>query len=139
MLPKKYLLLIAGIAWTFAGAMVVKTGWPLFIAAANMGMKIVLAIIICYIFYFIIFSKLVVKHTERIVNDERTKMPFWDFFDRKSYIIMAIMIIGGITIRKLELLPKFVIGFFYLGLGVALFSCGLRFIFGFLNFKNKAK
>lgn len=133
---KKYLLLFAGMAWVFAGTMVIKTGLPLFMIPGYLGYKIILAAGIFIIFYFFIFAKLVTKHTHRILTDPRPKMPFWEFFDGKSYIVMAIMITGGITIRKLGLLPKFVIGFFYIGLGTALFLCGVMFIIRFLKFET---
>jgi hypothetical protein len=30
-------------------------------------------------------------------------------------------------------LPAFFIGFFYVGIGLALFSCGMKFIYNFMN------
>lgn len=132
-IPNKYLILIAGVVWMFAGIMVIKTGFPYFITKENFFLKILLAASVFLVFYVSVFSKLVKKHTIRINSDNRTRMFFLEFFDKKSYLIMLIMILGGITIRKLSLLPGYFIGFFYVGIGLALFSCGVKFIYNFMT------
>lgn len=60
-------------------------------------------------------------------------MYFWKFFDLKSYIIMAIMMTGGILLRKFSLIPIIVLGPLYTGIGFALFACGVRFIYVFFK------
>jgi hypothetical protein len=132
-IPNKYLILIAGVVWMFAGILVIKTGFPLFITQRRFIFSVLLAASVFLVFYFFIFSKLVEKHTIRISRDYRKKMFVLEFFDKKSYIIMLGMVLGGITIRKFSLLPVFFIGFFYVGIGLALFSCGVKFVY---NFKN---
>ena len=130
-IPNKYLILIAGIVWMFAGLMVIKTGFPFFINQGKYLYSVLLAASVFLIFYIFIFSKLVEKHTTRISNDNREKMFVMEFFDKKSYMIMVVMVLGGIIIRKLGLLPAFDIGFFYVGIGLALFSCGMKFVYKF--------
>jgi len=132
-IPNKYLILIAGVVWMFAGMMVIKTGVPLFITQGTYTFSVLLAASVFLIFYFFIFSRLVEKHTVRINKDNRTKMFIMEFFDKKSYLIMAIMVFGGFTIRKFGLLPAFFIGFFYVGIGLALFLCGMKFVYKFKN------
>jgi Na+/H+ antiporter NhaC len=137
LISKKYLLLIAGFFWILAGLMVMKTGYPFF---ANSTYKLILtagAIIVFLVFYLFIFSKLVAKHEKRIREKQNEKLPFWQFFNLSSYIIIIVMISGGITIRKLELVPQWFIAFFYTGLGFALFSCGTRFVARFIKYDNK--
>jgi hypothetical protein len=132
-IPNKYLILIAGVVWMFAGIMVTETGLPYFIDQGKYIFSVFLAASVFSVFYFLIFSKLVEKHTTRISKDNRKKMFVMEFFDKKSYIIMAIMILGGIIIRKFSLLPAFDIGFFYVGICLALFSCGMKFVYKFKN------
>ncbi len=115
----------------FAGTMVIETGLPYFISQGKSIFSVFLAASVFSVFYFLIFSKLVEKHTTRISKDNRKKMFVMEFFDRKSYMIMVVMILGGITIRKFSLLPAFDIGFFYVGIGLALFSCGMKFVYKF--------
>lgn len=133
LIPNKYLILIAGIVWMFAGMMVIKTGLPFFINQGRYISSIFLSVSVFSLFYFFVFSKLVEKHTIRISKDNRKKMFIMEFFDKKSYLIMVVMILGGITIRKFSLLPAFDIGFFYVGIGLALFSCGMKFVYKFKN------
>ena len=60
-------------------------------------------------------------------------MPGYLFFDKKSYLVMIVMMSGGIVIRKFALIPEWGIAFFYSGLGLALASCGIKFLVGFLK------
>ena len=101
---KKYLLLLAGLLWMTAGAMITSIGLP-----------------------FLIFSPLVYKHEKRIRAYDAQRLPFWYFFDLKSYLIMAMMMTVGYSLRTFHLVPTWFIGFFYTGLGIALFACGFRF------------
>ncbi len=68
------------------------------------------------------------KHIVRILGYRQEAQPFWRFFDTKSYIIMAIMMGGGISLRAFGLVPSWFIAFFYTGLGVALGGAGLGFL-----------
>lgn len=133
-IPKKYLLLIAGIVWSFAGCMVMKIGFPLVPSSSYRVATILGAFLIFYVFYHFIFSSLVYKHEKRIRNTATEKMPFWLFFDLRSYIIMIVMMGGGMSLRSFNLLPEGFIAFFYSGLGFALFACGVRFIFRYFRY-----
>ena len=128
-IPKNMLILIAGMVWCVAGAMVSGIGLPLLL---NLGFTRLilypLAGVVFLIFYFLIFSRLVVKHTERIRERPEQRLPFWNFFDTSSYVVMVIMMAGGMWLRLAHILPNWVIAFFYSGLGIALFSCGVRFL-----------
>jgi membrane protein len=75
------------------------------------------ALMIFLIFYKLIFSPLVKKHHQRIMRMSVAKMTWYNFFDRKSYLIMICMMTLGILIRKLQLVPEWNIAFFYSGLG----------------------
>ncbi len=63
------------------------------------------------------FGKLVVKHTDRISSYEDDRHFFLKFFDVPSFIIMAVMMTGGISIRAFGLAPEVFIAVFYTGLG----------------------
>lgn len=134
--PKKYLLLIAGIIWSFAGCMVMKIGFPLVPQSSYRVATILGACVVFYVFYHFIFSPLVYKHEKRIRNNSAEKMPFWLFFDLRSYIIMIVMMGGGMSLRSFHLLPDGFIAFFYSGLGLALFACGVRFIFRYFRYEK---
>ena len=128
-IPKNRLILIAGLVWCVAGAMVIKIGLPLLWQLGSTQLILYpLAAVVFLIFYFLIFSRLVIKHTERIRARPEERLPFWNFFDTSSYIVMVIMMGGGMWLRLSHLIPNSMIAFFYSGLGSALFSCGIRFL-----------
>ena len=128
-IPKNRLMLIAGVVWCVAGAMVSGIGLPLLWKLGSTQLVLYpLAGAVFLIFYFLIFSRLVVKHTERIRERSEQRLPFWNFFDTSSYVVMVIMMGGGMWLRLGHILPNWMIAFFYSGLGIALFSCGVRFL-----------
>lgn len=128
-LPKNHLLLIAGLVWCAAGAMVCIVGVPLELRLAPAHLILLpLAALIFLAFYFLVFSRLVHKHTSRIRARPEDRLPFWHFFNASSWVVMAVMMGGGMTLRFSHLMPDWAIAFFYSGLGVALFLCGLRFV-----------
>lgn len=135
-LNNHFLLLIAGCVWMIAGFMVVKTGMPYYMENHNKVLLSIGAFIIFLIFYLMIFSGLVYKHDNRIKNMPIGPVPFWQFFDKKSYIIIVIMMGGGFTLRHFELVPHWFIGFFYTGLGTALFLSGVKFLFRYISFSK---
>ena len=100
--PKNTLLLIAGLVWCVAGAMVCKIGLPLLWSYEwRQPLLLLWAVVVFLLFYFLIFSRLVVKHTARIRAKAQPHLPFWEFFDTSSYIVMVIMIVmaSHVTVR----------------------------------------
>jgi hypothetical protein len=133
-IPKNGLMLIAGLVWCLAGAMVCRIGIPLLWELGSTQQVLYLfAGVVFLVFYFLIFSRLVIKHTRRIREKPDQRLPFWNFFDRSSYVVMAIMMAGGMWLRLSQVVPNWMIAFFYSGLGIALFSCGVRFLGGFFR------
>lgn len=127
--PKNSLLLIAGLVWCVAGAMVCKIGLPLLWAYEwTQPLLLLWATVVFLLFSFLIFSRLVIKHTVRIRQKTQIRLPFWQFFDTSSYVVMVIMMVGGMWLRLAHMVPEWMIAFFYSGLGLALFSCGIRFL-----------
>lgn len=61
------------------------------------------------------FSKLVGKHAARIRSYGEEKMHVLKFFDVRGYLIMAVMMGGGIALRSFHLVPGWFIAFFYTG------------------------
>jgi hypothetical protein len=129
---KNTLMLIAGLVWCGAGAMVSLIGLPLEVALAPDHLVMLpLTIAIFLAFYLFVFSRLVVKHTARIRARPEARLPFWQFFDTPSWVVMAVMMVGGMALRLSHVVPDWMIAFFYSGLGVALFLCGVRFLRAF--------
>ena len=131
MVKNKFLLLIAAVVWLIAGYNVLRIGWIAYINYIK-HFDILISVVIFCLFWFLVFHKLVLKHTKRIQSFLEPKQYAWKFFDRKSFFIMFFMITFGIAIRSLQLLPEEIIAIFYSGLGAALFLAGIQFFHSFL-------
>ncbi len=132
--PKNHLMLIAGTVWCVAGGMVSLVGVPLEVRLAPRDIALVpLSAAIFLAFYVLVFSRLVRKHTSRIRARSEPRLPVYQFFNASSWAVMAVMMGGGMTLRLSHLVPDWAIAFFYSGLGIALFLCGLRFVAVFMR------
>ena len=121
----KYLLLIAAAVWLIAGSQVARMA----IAAGNGNLWLLLiGIPATFVVFHMMFSKLVGKHAARIRSYGEEKMHVLKFFDVRGYLIMAVMMGGGIALRSFGLVPPWFIAFFYTGLGVALAFAGITFL-----------
>lgn len=127
--PKNQLMLIAGAVWIAAGGMVTAIGLPLEVRLAPEHLVLIpLAAGIFVAFYGLVFSRLVRRHTSRIRARAEARLPVYQFFDARSWMVMAVMMGGGMALRLSHAVPEWAIGFFYSGLGIALFLCGVRFV-----------
>ena len=109
--------------------MVCSIGLPLeFGLAASHLILLPLSVGIFVAFYFLVFSRLVRKHTGRIRARPEDRLPFWLFFNVSSWAVMIVMMGGGLTLRLSHVMPDWMIAFFYSGLGVALLLCGVSFL-----------
>ena len=64
---------------------------------------------------------------------------FLKYFDVKSFIIMAVMMTGGIWLRSSGVAPDWFISFFYSGLDTSLLLAGLLFACNFAKAALAAK
>lgn len=123
---KKTLLLIACLVWAIAGFNILRIGilaYPPYLSVLNLF----LSMVVFAVFQYFIFGPLVRKHTHRITGYEEEYQFFLKFFDRKAFIIMAIMMTGGIYLRASGLAPEHFIAVFYSGLGTSLLLAGILF------------
>lgn len=124
----KYLLLIAAAVWLIAGSQVARMGIEAIAAGQGNLWLLLIGIPATFLVFHRMFSKLVGKHAARIRGYGEEKMHVLRFFDVKGYIIMAVMMGGGIALRSFGLVPPWFIAFFYTGLGVALAFAGITFL-----------
>ena len=132
---KRTLLIIAGIVWLIAGFNVARIGVLSYMAIEQKWYLYLLSVVI-FLLFGMMFFKMSNKHTQRIMGYEEY-MPFWNFFDLKAYIIMAIMMGGGIGLRVAGVFPDVFVAFFYTGLGCALTLAGILFIINFFTSKKQ--
>ena len=118
---KRTLLLIAGVVWLLAGFNVARMGILSYLMIDTKW----------YLFFFSMLVKMSKKHTKRIIGYEDER-PFWNFFDKKAYVMMACMMGGGIGLRAAGIFPDIFVAFFYSGLGCALALAGVLFAKNYL-------
>lgn len=129
-LPRRYLLFIAAIVWTFAGGMLLYKGSTLFLSYRNFFWLRLISSAICGIlFYLLLFSKISFKHTRRIVNLKNDNPCLFSFFDLKSYILMTVMITSGILLRNSGLVAPEYLSILYITMGIPLFLSAFRFYY----------
>lgn len=133
---RRTLLLIAGCAWSIAGGILITRAMiQLFTINHFLIMDIVTGIIIGIGFYLLFFAKISKKHITRITLIKVDNPCFFSFFNFRSYIMMAIMITGGITFRKFDIINHEILYTFFLMMGLPLLISAYRFFFSYV--KNK--
>ena len=125
---KQSLIAVAGIVWLLAGLNVAILGVRAAIDVRGLAAIVLVALaggaVAIFCAFHPMFSKLVQKNAQRIADLEGERHHVVRFFDRKSYMMMAIMMSFGIGMRAAGLFPDWFIAFFYTGLGLALTLAG---------------
>lgn len=129
----RYLLLIAAAVWFVAGVNIVRLGVVAILDEEAPLWLLVIGIPIVFLVFHIMFSKLVGKHADRIRGYGENRMHVLRFFDVKGYIIMTIMMGGGIGLRAAGIFPGWFVAFFYTGLGTALALAGVGFLIHYVK------
>lgn len=132
------LLAVAGSVWLIAGINVVRLGILSYLNVLPITFVNILLSIVVFSAFGFMFFKMSMKHSKRIQSYCEEFRPIWHFFDLKSYIIMAVMMSGGIWLRYSGLVPDIFIAVFYTGLGCALALAGVMFYIMFFRFKKNS-
>jgi hypothetical protein len=127
-IKKKYLLFIAAFAWTIAGTMLLYRGILMSSLITNMLiLKLTISLIFGIIFYLKMFTKISLKHINRIKNLKIDYPCLFSFFNIRSYFLMVIMILMGVSLRKLAFIPITYLSLFYIMMSVPLLFSAIRF------------
>ena len=131
-IKKQPLIAVAGVVWLLVGLNVAILGVRAAIDVHDLAALILLALaggaVAIFCAFHPMFSKLVKKNAQRIANLEGERHHVVRFFDRKSYMMMAIMMSFGVGMRAAGVFPDWFIAFFYTGLGLALTLAGASYI-----------
>jgi hypothetical protein len=131
------LLFIAAIVWTFAGSMLLFKGMKLVLTNRNHFISIILGSAVAgSLFYLLVFSKISLKHTRRIINLKNEYPCFFSFFNLRSYALMSIMITSGILIRLSGFVSLTYLSIVYLTMGIPLFISAFRFYYYGIFYKS---
>jgi hypothetical protein len=128
--PKRTLLFIAALIWTFAGSMLLFKGFKMVDATGNaFWLELMLCLVGGIIFYRMMFSKISFKHTHRILNLKEASPCLFAFFNFRSYLLMALMISMGITLRRTGWVAPGHLSYLYLTMSVPLLLSSIRFYY----------
>jgi len=129
-IPKKYLLLVAAGVWTFAGGMLLYRGFSfLKFNSPEIDLEESGCIVAGILFYKFLFSVISFKHIHRILNLKMEMPCFFSFFNWRSYLMMTLMITGGIALRVSGIIPVNYLSLFYIAMGTPLFISAMRFYY----------
>lgn len=134
---KRTLLSVAGVVWLAAGFNVARLGILSYRILAEIRMLHIFLSAAVFCVFGLMFFKMSIKHHKRIKGYKEEFRPIWHFFDLKAYIIMAVMMGGGIWLRSSGLAPDVFIAVFYTGLGCALALAGVLFWILFFRYREE--
>jgi hypothetical protein len=130
---KVTLVLFAGLVWIGVGFMLCKMaiGWLNDYASGGKYIFAVTGIMAALVIHHFGFLKVVNKNLTRLNSFEGKRCPF-SFISWRSYMLVAIMMTMGITMRHSSI-PKQYLSVLYLAIGLALVLSSIRYFRHYLH------
>lgn len=127
---KHNLLFIAGLAWTTAGGILAGRGLAYLLAhPEHLGWRLAGGVALGFVFYVLLFAKISRRHIRRIHGINIPYPCAFSFFNLRGYFMMAMMITGGIMLRKFDVINKDWLYNFYITMGMPLLISASRFFY----------
>ena len=134
---KRILLLEAALVWTFAGGMLLIRGGSMLEASSGFSwLKVVSCIGGGLLFFILVFSRISRQHIYRIQNLAGNHHLFYDFFNSRSYLMMAIMITMGVLLRRTLIIPLSSLSLAYVTMGIPLLFSSFRFYLQYFKYQD---
>ena len=135
--PKRVLLFVAALVWTFAGSMLLFRGLKMLDPGSHLLWLQLLCALSCgIVFYLKMFARLSLKHTLRILNMNEELPCLFSFFNFRSYLMMVLMISMGVTLRTTGWVATVYLAFLYLMMSVPLLISSVRFYYTGIYYKR---
>lgn len=129
---KRELLFIAAFFWTFAGMMLLYRGITM--PGKTVLSRFELSLVPGLVFYIFLFSRISLRHIQRITNLENESPCLFSFFSIRSYLMMFIMISAGILLRVSGIIRPEYLSLLYIIMGVPLLLSAIRFYWNGIKF-----
>jgi hypothetical protein len=136
--PKRYLLLVAGMIWLFAGGFLAYRGEHMLPGMSHLWIGIISSLVTGIGLFFLFFLKISFKHIRRITALEILRPCVFSFFDLKGYLMMALMIGMGVALRLTHLVDPEILGYFYMAMSIPLLLSAVRFFLAWRKFDSIA-
>ena len=81
------------------------------------------------LFYMLLFAKISLKHSKRIINLKIEKPCLFSFFNIRSYVMMTLMITMGIMLRRSGWVSTEYFSIIDITMGIPLFLSAFRFYY----------
>lgn len=126
---RRNLLLVAALVWLLAGLMLITRGLNMYFSIdGTYDLNTLISLIMGVLFYFAVFRKVSDKHIQRILKLKNHYVPFYQFFNKRSYIMMLLMITMGVLARKTGIVPFYYLSLFYITMGTPLLISAFKFL-----------
>lgn len=125
----KYLLFVASFVWAFASIILIVRG--LHTAQPHHDewyWQLPLVLMLGALFYYIVFEKISAKHIKRILAIEKPSICIFAFFNKKSYLMMLVMISLGVLLRRSHVVGNESLGLFLVIMAIPLLVSSVRFL-----------
>lgn len=124
---RKVLIALAGVVWSVVGFILCKVAldWLSLTSPSRVIPFGSAGVILALLIHYFGFRKLVNRNTERILSKDG-KVCIFAFQAWKSYLIVAVMVGMGITLRASPL-PREYLAVIYIGFGGAMILSSLRY------------
>lgn len=130
---RKILMLISGIMWLCVGLMLLNYAyiWLVVEQKSTVFTFAGAGIVLTMLTHHFGFLKVADKNLKRILSMEE-KVSIFSFITWKSYILIAVMIALGITLRH-SAIPKTWLAIIYIGIGLGLLLSSIRYLRFFIK------
>jgi hypothetical protein len=128
---KKILVFLAGLMWCGVGVMLLKLAVSWLTHFQGRFLYYLTGFVIAMPVHHFGFLKIADRNLDRLMPISEKKCIF-SFMTWRSYIIVVVMVLLGITMRHSGI-PKNYLSVLYIGIGLALFLSGLRYFRFFIN------
>jgi len=127
LVTRNFLILLAGYTWVCVGTMLIYRAYSWLSAAAEVNLLLYAGsgVFIALLIHHFGFLKIVNKNLKRI-HDLQEKALVTSFLQKKSYLLILVMIAMGILLRSSGL-PKHYLAVLYIGIGSALIMSSFRY------------
>ena len=92
-----------------------------------MGWRLAGGLFVGLLFYILLFAKISKTHIRRIRGLNIPYPCAFSFFNFRGYVMMAVMITGGIMLRRFDVINRSLLYNFYITMGVPLLISASRF------------
>jgi len=127
-IKRRTLMFAAGSVYTIGGGILMARGLVALIQLhLHLPAEIIIGLFGGIGFYFAMFRKISKKHIVRISGIQEAFPNFFSFFGTRSYVLMAIMITAGVTVRMTGLVNVEYLYTFYVTMALPLLISAVRF------------